>query len=203
MPDVPAPDREQYSTEISDHSLLRRLRNGSEDAATELYLRYADRLFSLTRANTSTYLAPRVDAEDLVQSVFRTFFRRVSTGDYDVPEGEELWKLFLVMALNKIRSASDFHRAAKRNVCATAGGDALTRSAAASGGDETSLNLLRMVIDDVLGELTPPHREIIRMRIEGHDVASIAERQGRSKRAVERILQGFRESLSKLICEDE
>jgi hypothetical protein len=34
-----------------------------------------------------------VDAVDLVQSIFRTFFRRVRRGCYDVPDGEELWKL--------------------------------------------------------------------------------------------------------------
>ncbi len=49
-------------------------------------------------------LAGRVDADDIVQSVFRTFFRRVAKGDYEVPDGEELWKLFLVIALNKVRT---------------------------------------------------------------------------------------------------
>src|SRR6185369_9460641 len=89
---------------VSDHSLLRRLREGSEDAATQLYRRYACRLDALTRANTARDLAPRVDSEDIVQSVFRTFFRRVTAGGYDVPDGEELWKLFLVIGLNKIRA---------------------------------------------------------------------------------------------------
>lgn len=196
------PYLDSHDTEISDRSLLRRLRTGSEDAATEIYVRYADRLLALTRANTSGDLARRFDAEDIVQSVFRTFFRRVNKGDYDVPDGEELWKLFLVMGLNKIRTVGAFHRAAKRDVRADTRGELLTDAAAATG-DENSLNILRMVIDDVLATLTPAHRDIINMRIEGYEVEPIAERLGRSKRSVERILQGFRETLSKQIREDD
>src|SRR5436189_5093408 len=104
----------------SDHSLLRRLRGGSEDAAAQLYRRYAHRLRALARANTSAQLARRVDAEDIVQSVFRIFFAGASQGLYDVPAGDDLWKLLLVIALNKIRAEGVFHQAAKRDIRATA-----------------------------------------------------------------------------------
>src|SRR5689334_10746491 len=85
---------------VSDRSLLLRLRRGSEDAATALYLRYAQRLRALVRARCSREVQRRIEPEDLVQSVFRRFFRRVQQGEYDVPAGEELWGLFLVIALN-------------------------------------------------------------------------------------------------------
>src|SRR5437588_9272377 len=109
----------------SDQSLLRRFRKGEQDGATQLYLRYAPRVRALVKAKTSPDLARRVDADDLVQSVFRSFFQGVTHGHYDVPAGEELWKLFLVIALNKIRAAGNFHRAEKRDVRLTAGGEAL------------------------------------------------------------------------------
>src|SRR5262245_55855145 len=86
----------------SDRSLLKRFRAGDADAATQLYLRYAERLRTLARTRVGRDLAPRIDAEDIVQSVFRTFFRRAALGQYHVPDGEELWKLFLVIGLNKI-----------------------------------------------------------------------------------------------------
>src|SRR3954464_2443879 len=95
--------------DVTDASLLRRLRLGSEDAATQLYLRYAHRLHALARARTSSDLARQVDAEEIVQSVFGSFFRGVSRGYYDVPAGEELWKLFLIIALNKIRSKGTYY----------------------------------------------------------------------------------------------
>ena len=37
--------------------------------------------------------------------------------------GEELWKLLLVIAMNRIRAAEAHHRAIKRDVGVTTGGD--------------------------------------------------------------------------------
>ena len=76
------------ASEPSDGSLLRRLRKGEQDAATRLYLRYARRLHGLATAQTGQDLKSRVDPEDIVQSVFRTFFRRAQEGHYEVPDGE-------------------------------------------------------------------------------------------------------------------
>jgi DNA-directed RNA polymerase specialized sigma24 family protein len=39
------------------------------------------------------------------------------------------------------------------------------------------------------------------LRIDGHEVAEIAEDVGRSKRSVERVLQDFRQRMSDLIRE--
>ena len=71
----------------SDHSLLRRFRGGQRDAPTRLYLRYAERLRALAAAQRSPGLAARVDPEDIVQSVFRTFFRRAARGSTTCPRG--------------------------------------------------------------------------------------------------------------------
>src|SRR5262249_44137996 len=88
----------------SDRGLPERFRRGHHDAATQISLRYADRLRALARSKCGRDLARLVDADDIVQAVFGSFFRRASQGQYDVPDGEELWKLFLVLALNKIRA---------------------------------------------------------------------------------------------------
>ena len=102
--------RKNAETEPSDHSLLRRFRQGHQDAADLLYHRYARRLLGLVRARQFPDLASRVDYEDIVQSVFGSFFRGVSRGIYNAPAGEELWHLFLVITLNKVRAKGMFHR---------------------------------------------------------------------------------------------
>lgn len=184
---------------LTDHSLLKRFRKGEGDAATELYVRYASRLQALAWSQTSPVLAARFDPEDVVQSVFRTFFRRVSEGMYDVPAGEQLWQLLLVLALNKVRGLGSHHRAQKRDVTRTVEVnelDGLTHS-------ETALHTLQLVIEEVLEEMSPAQRQIIQLRIEGHEVRPIAEQTKRSKRTVERILQSFRQKLAKLIDEPQ
>jgi RNA polymerase sigma-70 factor (ECF subfamily) len=190
--------------EPTDSSLLRRLRSGNQDAATQLYLRYADRLRVLARAECSPDLAPRVDVDDIVQSVFSSFFRGVGQGYYDVPHGDELWKLFLVIALNKIRAKGAYHRAAKRDVRRTAG-DEFLDNAGVSGqeSDETAFTFLKIVIDEALVDLPAPQQQMIRLRIEGHEVADIAGQTKRSKRTVERVLQEFRTRLATILKQDE
>ena len=183
---------------VSDHSLLRRFRQGNADAPSELYLRYASRLLALAEKQTGAELARRIDPEDIVQSVFRTFFRRAAQGHYDVPLGEELWKLLLVIALNKVRAAGAFHRAARRDIRATRGGEAL-EEATGRGRDEEALTILKMVVDELMDELPEAHRRIIEMRIEGHEIAEITAAVGRSKRSVERVLQQFRARLGRSI----
>ena len=187
----------------TDHSLLRRIRGGEQDAATALYVRYAQRLQALAKAKTSPALAARIDPEDVVQSVFRTFFRRASEGHYDVPEGDELWKLFLVISLNKIRTLASFHRAAKRDVTSTVALEHSDPAAVArDGSEEEALHTLEMIIDETLGDLPMVQREMIRLRIEGHGVSEIAETTQRSKRSVERVLQQFRNRLGRLVLEE-
>src|SRR5438034_4074023 len=48
-------------------------RSGDPEAARQLFEQYVDRLVALARRRLSRNLAGRVDPEDIVQSVFRTF----------------------------------------------------------------------------------------------------------------------------------
>lgn len=181
----------------SDGSLLARVRDGSQEAAGELYHRYARRLLALARAKTGTDLAARVEAEDIVQSVFGSFFRGAKQGFYDAPGGEELWGLLLVIALNKIRAKGAFHRAAKRDVRKTRGGDALESGGFDPPADDAAAgDLLRLAVEEVLGRLPAESRDVVRLRIEGYEVAEVAHRTGRSKRTVERLLQEFRRAMA-------
>lgn len=181
---------ESQPQRFSDTSLLVRFQAGEDDAATALYTRYAERLMALANRNTGDDLSTRVDAEDIVQSVFRTFFRRVSDGHYMIPEGEELWKLLLVIALNKVRMIAEHHRAAKRDVTHTR---SIGQQEFANPADATEV--LRMTIDDVLVTLPEPHQQVVHARIDGYEIAEIAQRVSLSRRSVERILQSFRKRL--------
>jgi RNA polymerase sigma-70 factor (ECF subfamily) len=192
--------QEMTPDEHSDRSLLRLFRDGEQDAATALYVRYASRLIGLTKTQSSPTLASRVDPDDVVQSVFRTFFRRAADGCYDVPPGEELWQLLLVLALNKIRSLATYHRAQKRDAGSTVSAEELGELwQATSNTDETSLRVLEMTLKEVLQELPESHQQMIRLRIEGHTVQAISEQTERSKRSIERVLHGFRQRMAELV----
>lgn len=199
MNELSSPNGHSESVPASDQSLLRRIRHGEEEAATQLYLRYSHRLMQLAKANTSRDLATRFDPEDVVQSVFRSFFRRASGGCYEVPEGGELWRLLLVLALNKVRALALHHRAQKRDVSQTVGATGLEELSARQAEQCTEpVKILELVIEDLLQQMPPVQRQIVEFRIEGCTVAEIAERTKRSKRTIERTLQSFREQLAAL-----
>src|SRR5262249_22404269 len=137
----------------------------------------------------SARLATRLDVEDIVQSVFRTFFRTVHTGVYEVPEGKDLWRLLLTIALNKVRAHGTFHSAAKRDVrSATSLSEGLSGGVAARK-DEAAETLLRLALEEALAALPAQQRALVELRLQGHEVAEIAEQVRRSKRTVERGLQ--------------
>jgi RNA polymerase sigma-70 factor (ECF subfamily) len=187
----------------SDRALLERLRDGEPDAAASLYVRYAQRLQALAAVQSAPDLASRIDPEDIVQSVFRTFFRRASQGQYDVPEGSDLWRLLLVIALNKIRATGAHHRAAKRDVRLTSHGAAFDEALrSTTDADQLALAALRIDIEDLLQRLPESQRAIVQLRIEDHDVGEIARLTKRSRRTVERALQDFRARLTALLLED-
>jgi RNA polymerase sigma-70 factor (ECF subfamily) len=190
---------EPAGLEASDGSLLQRFRRGSEDAATQLYLRYATRLHALARGQCSGEMARRIDAEDIVQSVFRLFFHGARQGFYEVPAGEDLWKLLLVIALNKIRAECAFHRAAKRDVRRTASVTGLDLEPAR---DAVTEEFLQLAVSETLDQMDAGQRALVELRIQGHDIAAIARIVGRSKRSIERKLQEIRKKLTRLLQQE-
>jgi RNA polymerase sigma-70 factor (ECF subfamily) len=196
-------DRSRDDEGPSDGSLLRDFRQGDQDAARLLYQRYAERLRALTRSKFSPDLAGRVDDDDIVQSVFGSFFRGVNNGSYDVPAGEELWNLFLVITVNKIRAKGAHHRAAKRDVRHTAGGEGIDQAPDVLASEGQACAFLKMSVEEALQRVPREQEKVIRLRMEGYEVEEIAKAVGRSKRTVERLLQEGRTRLGELLKDSD
>jgi RNA polymerase sigma factor (sigma-70 family) len=188
VPETPRPE-----TASSDESLFRHLQGGSEDAATALHTRYAPRLKALAKRSCGPELAQRLDPEDIVQSVFRSFFHAAKRGFYEAPTSEELWKILVVITLNKMRTQRAYHRAAKRDVRLTPGDSEYVLQAMPDG--KVDHVLLQLAVQEALEGLPPLAQQIANLRLEGFEVAQIADKLGRSKRSVERVLHGLRDLL--------
>ena len=96
--------------------LLRRLRAREPQAAQELFARYSQRLLPLARQQLSRRLTQRVDAEDVVQSAFRTFFRRIDRGELQIDGAARMWRLLVRITLMKARATARRHCAGVRDV---------------------------------------------------------------------------------------
>jgi hypothetical protein len=84
--------------------------------------RFAKRLTALVRKRCNADLVRAEGVEDNVQSVFKTPFDRIGQGYYDIPDGQELWRLLLVIALNAIRGKAVYYQALKRDLQRFGGG---------------------------------------------------------------------------------
>ena len=188
-------------SDFTDKTLVQRLEGGEEDAATALYVRYAKRLQRLAAYQTSDELSFQVSSEEIVQTVFRTFFRRASQGQYAVADGDDLWKLLLVIALNKIRKLSDFHHAQKRDMKRTNTFESkfFDTQVQPHGDQEVAHSVLKLTVNEILADLPESHQQIIQLRIEGHSLPEIADETGSAKRTAERVLQEFRRRLIELV----
>jgi DNA-directed RNA polymerase specialized sigma24 family protein len=58
----------------SSAELLDRATTGNQAAEAEIFERYAQRLIALARSRLAAKLVARLDAEDIVQSAYRSFF---------------------------------------------------------------------------------------------------------------------------------
>jgi RNA polymerase sigma factor (sigma-70 family) len=177
--------------------LVQRLRGGDPRAAEELFARYAWRLTSLAEEHLSRKLAARLDGADVVQSVFRTFFRRSALGEFRIDSSAELWRLLVRITLQKARAVGRHHTAGVRDAAVEAGGGAvLLAEAVAHEPGPAEAAALVDEIEWLLRGLPPLYCDLLRLRLEGHTVSDTAAQLGVSRRTVHRALQLLRQRLS-------
>lgn len=188
--------------ENRDADLLARWRQGDQQAAAELFDRYAERLIGLARSRISAPFGQRFDPEDVVQSACRSFFVGAREGRYEVQHGNDLWQLLVVITLQKLRQQVRRNKAAKRAVKREYNFEA---GAIDTHGLEPEL-LARepspmeavALIDEVeqaLRHLEPQERSVLELRLRGYNLDEIADATQRSERTVRRILERVKEQL--------
>jgi RNA polymerase sigma-70 factor (ECF subfamily) len=179
--------------------LVGRLREGDPQAAEELFARYSQRLTVLAEQHLSRRLAARLDGEDVVQSVFRTFFRRSAAGEFRIDSSDELWRLLVQITVRKARALGRHHTAKVRDVGAeTRSGIVawLLHAESYEPGPEEAVALVDQ-IEELLRGLPPLYRDLLQLRLEGHSVVDTAARLGISRRTVHRALNLLQERLER------
>ena len=171
-------------------AVVQRWRDGHDEAAEEIYVRYADRLWKLARTQIGQRLGRRFDADDVVQSVFRTFFRRSRSDEFAIDQSVELWQLLVKITINKVRRKAKFHKAAIRDIAREvhAPGDEVLPESLVDVPETQSADALLDELDDLLTPLKDREVEIVRLCLEGFSTPEIAARVGRSRSTVRRLL---------------
>ena len=183
-----------HAMDSSFGDLIQQVRAGHQDAAAELVRRYES---AIRRAVRFRLYNPRLrsllDSVDICQSVLASFFVRTAAGQYDVDTPEQLVRLLTTMARNKLAT-----HARKKHVNAVRRLDDLAearepQSTEPDPGDEASA---QEVCRAALMRLNPDERELVELRNQGFDWASIAREKNstpvllrkRLSRALDRVL---------------
>ncbi len=188
------------SDRLSFADLLCRIRGGDQDAAVELVDRYTRRLVGLARNHLDSRIRAKEDPQDVIQSVFKSFFHRCARGQFHLANHDDLWALLVSLTLHKCGHRIDYYTAAKRDVyretpaqLSPAKSASLEWEAVAREPSPVEAAMLADLVEHLLSGLEPHQREIVRLSLEGEGTAQIAGRVRVSRRTVQRVLDDVRE----------
>ena len=181
---------------MAEDDLIERCRRGDQDAARELFDSYVVRLLPLARRRISQRLASRVDPEDIVQSVFRTFFARLKDDKFEISDQDDLFRLLMRITVHKTLRQIAHHRAAKRNPALELGHtddahEQLMQLLTTEPTPEATVTFLD-TLENFMGLLPGADREILELRMQGFSTEEIAQKLGSYDRKIRRVLERIR-----------
>lgn len=189
---------------------IEQVKAGDSSAANQLWQHYSDRLVRAVRAKLYGRERAVSDEEDIVLSVFDSFYDAAQLGRFpDLADRDELWRLLMRMSARKV---VDKRRSEGRK---RRGGEfqAFSLDANVEGelfeliADEPSPEMVLMMEESVeqlfshlgVGQL----RDLAVAKLEGYSNAELAQRFACSARTIERRLHLIREKLKQELFEQD
>jgi RNA polymerase sigma-70 factor (ECF subfamily) len=184
--------------------VMTRLGGGDPAAAAAIFDRFAHRLIALARARLDARLRQKVDPDDVLQSVCRTFFRRCRGGEFSLGGWDGLWALLTVITVRKCADLAAHFRAKGCDIAREAvlpaaeedSGVGWTLLAREPTPEEAAM--LAETVEGLLRGLEGRDREIVALALEGHTAPEISRQLNRPRRTVYRVLENAKKRLRRL-----
>ena len=180
----------------SFQDVIGRLRGGSDEAARRVFERFAQRLLGFARGRLDAQLRRKVDAEDVVQSVFKSFFARQAAAGFTLEGWNDLWTVLTVLTVRKCANQAKHYRRQGRDLGREVGGADYETLARDPTPEEAAM--LVDTVEQVMRGLGEREREMVALALQGLAAPEIAERVGRAQRTVRRVLDQVRHRLERL-----
>ncbi len=165
--------------------LIDRVRQGDQQAATELVRRYEPEVRRFIRFRLSTPALRRtMDSLDICQSVLFKFFVEVSEGRLDLQEPRQLAALLMTMARNKLYDRVREAQADCRDARRLNGDDQALQAVAAAGETPSEVFMVREILEAVNEKLSADDRYLIEQRMGGRAWGDLAAELGSTPDAV-------------------
>ncbi len=192
------------SVAASFAEVMARLRAGDAAAAALLFQRFGQRLIGLARTRLDGRLRQKLDPEDVVQSVYKSFFLRYAEGQFDLSDWDSLWSLLTVITLRKCGRWHEHFQASRRRLDAEVslqpGADDSGSGWEALADEPTPAEaaMLTETVEGLLLDLQGRDRDIATLALQGYNAAEISSQLNRPQRTVYRVLKRIKERLQRL-----
>ena len=196
--------------ESSFGRFIDQFQDGDEDAKAEVFQRFVNRLIGLARTRLDTQIRQKEDPEDVVQSVFKSFFNRQAKGQYNIKNWESLWSLLALITVRKCINRLEHWTAQRRNVNREVvyqpqliqSDESLAVWEAISGDPTTSqAAIFAEIVEIVMRELDEKEREILSLRLQGYAIPEISPLVGCTEYMVKLVIKQVKERLRQLFEE--
>lgn len=158
---------------------LRRIRQGDEEAATELVRRYEPLIRREVRLRLEdTRLIRSLDSMDISQSVLASFFVRAAAGEFDLQDPPQLMRLLVKMARNKLASQARWQFRKKREARRVDWQEDGTRSIPDHADGPSQQLSIRELLERARAALSDEERRITELRKQNHTWEDVARELG-------------------------
>jgi RNA polymerase sigma-70 factor (ECF subfamily) len=164
--------------------LVRRVRDGDDEAAAEMVRRYEATIRMAIRVRLDqSGLRRLLDSTDICQSVLASFFVRAASGQFELETPGQLVKLLVTMARNKLINHAHQQRAARRDSRRREASPE-DREVADAGPSPSQVATYRELLEVFRGRLSADERRLADFRGRGHSWAEIAAELGENADAL-------------------
>lgn len=177
------------------------LKTGDQAAARDVFARYVHRLIALAGTRIGGKLRRKVDPEDLVQSVFNSFFARQAKDQFALESWDGLWGLLVAITIHKCGHKIKYFHAARRNANDEASAVILNGASRAAwevvarDPSPSQLAIFDETILSLLNEFDEREGQVFLLFLQGWTVKEIASEVSRTERTTRRVLEHVRQRL--------
>jgi RNA polymerase sigma-70 factor (ECF subfamily) len=189
-------------------ALMSCLRRGDPEAARQVFHRFSHRLISLARARLAERIDNKEDPEDVIQSVFRSFFLRQRAGQFEIAGWDSLWSILALITLRKCHNRAAYYHTERRDIDREIRLSAPAEEAADWGVTDREPTpeesaVLAESVELLMRRLEPRDRNILACHLQGYSAEEISVRVGRARRTVRRTLERIRRTLERVQAGEE
>jgi len=183
--------------------LIQRVRGGDDEAATEMVRRYEATIRMAIRVRLDqSDLRRLLDSMDICQSVLANFFVRAASGQFELDTPEQLIKLLVTMARNKLINHAKQQGAARRDYRRREGRPE-DRDVADSSPSPSQVASYRELLQEVRSRLNEDERRLADFRGQGHSWAEIAAELDENADALRFRLDRALDRVAQELCLDD